>query len=79
MSCGSATCSSSKSDRSSTEPLLGLAWTVPSPFSVLQEIGFRHERWRQRQRLLELDDRLLADIGLSRREAVAEARKPFWK
>ncbi|MGH9805747.1 MAG: DUF1127 domain-containing protein [Terriglobia bacterium] len=38
-----------------------------------------HERWRQRQRLLELDDHLLADIGVSRREALEEAHKPFWK
>jgi uncharacterized protein YjiS (DUF1127 family) len=38
-----------------------------------------HERWRQRQRLSELDDRMLADIGLTRDEARAEVTKPFWK
>jgi len=45
----------------------------------MRKIGFMRERWRQRQQLLELDDRLLADIGLSRRDAQMEARKPFWK
>ena len=36
------------------------------------------ERSRQRQALLELDDHHLKDIGLSRTEALAEAKKPFW-
>lgn len=32
----------------------------------------------QRYALRQLDDHLLADIGLTRAEADAEARKPFW-
>jgi uncharacterized protein YjiS (DUF1127 family) len=36
------------------------------------------ERSRQRRALLELDDHHLKDIGLSRTEVMAEARKPFW-
>jgi uncharacterized protein YjiS (DUF1127 family) len=36
-------------------------------------------RSRQRQALAELDDRLLKDIGKTRKEAIAEAAKPFWK
>ena len=36
-------------------------------------------RRRQRQALLELDDRLLADIGITRDQAVGEASKPFWR
>ena len=36
------------------------------------------ERSRQRQALLDLDDRMLADIGISRMEAREEAAKPFW-
>ena len=33
---------------------------------------------RQRQALLDLDDRLLADIGITREAAVREASRPFW-
>jgi uncharacterized protein YjiS (DUF1127 family) len=32
-----------------------------------------------RQRLRELDDRLLADMGITRTDALHESRKPFWK
>ena len=34
--------------------------------------------WRQRQHLKSLDDAALADLGLSYREAAAEARRPIW-
>ena len=37
------------------------------------------ERSRQRRQLLELDDRLLKDIGVSRADVEREAYKPFWK
>ena len=37
------------------------------------------ERWRQRQDLRELDDRLLCDIGITREQAKHEASKPFWR
>ena len=37
------------------------------------------KRYADRRRLLELDDRLLLDIGLSRAEVIAEASKPFWR
>ena len=37
------------------------------------------DRWRQRQHLMALDDRLLSDIGLSRSAAEKEFRKPFWR
>lgn len=39
--------------------------------------------WRMRSRgrrtLLELDDRMLRDLGLTRGEAYREATKPFWR
>ena len=39
--------------------------------------------WRvraiQRRRFMELDARLLSDIGLSRADAVSEAEKPYWR
>lgn len=37
------------------------------------------ERARQRRQLLELDDRMLRDIGVSRYDAEREASKPFWQ
>ncbi|MFZ0073227.1 MAG: DUF1127 domain-containing protein [Xanthobacteraceae bacterium] len=36
------------------------------------------QRKRQRNRLLELDDRLLQDIGVTRDQAREEGRKPLW-
>jgi uncharacterized protein YjiS (DUF1127 family) len=36
-------------------------------------------RSRQRQALAQLDDLALKDIGVTRRQANAEAAKPFWK
>jgi len=38
-----------------------------------------HDRWQQRQALLDLEDRLLDDIGITREEAERQARKPFWR
>ena len=37
------------------------------------------QRVEYREHLLELDERLLRDIGLSRYDALKEAAKPFWK
>lgn len=34
--------------------------------------------WRERQALVALDADALADIGVSREAAEAEARRPFW-
>jgi uncharacterized protein YjiS (DUF1127 family) len=38
-----------------------------------------YDRQLQRRRLLELDDRMLSDIGVSREQAETEGRKPFWQ
>jgi uncharacterized protein YjiS (DUF1127 family) len=37
------------------------------------------QRDRDRRALSSLDDRLLRDIGVTRAELEAEARKPFWR
>jgi uncharacterized protein YjiS (DUF1127 family) len=36
-------------------------------------------RRRTRRTLGELDDRQLADVGLTRRQALLEGAKPFWR
>jgi uncharacterized protein YjiS (DUF1127 family) len=47
--------------------------------AALRLIATWIERSTQRAALAELDDHLLRDVGLSRREALHEAAKPFWK
>ena len=37
-----------------------------------------YDVWRQRQALQKLDIDALNDIGISRKDAFAEARRPFW-
>lgn len=37
------------------------------------------DRRRQRAALARLDDRLLADIGITRGQAAFEAARPFWR
>jgi uncharacterized protein YjiS (DUF1127 family) len=37
------------------------------------------QRRGQRRTLLELNDHMLKDIGISRCEAMLEGRKPFWR
>lgn len=37
------------------------------------------ERCRQRRQLLEMDDRQLKDIGITREQAEQEGRKPLWE
>jgi uncharacterized protein YjiS (DUF1127 family) len=48
-------------------------------FRYFARLVLVYRRRRQRKHLLRLDDRLLADIGVSRREAEREARKPLWR
>ena len=43
---------------------------------VLRAMLGRHA---ERQALARMDDRLLADIGISREQARAEANKPLWR
>jgi uncharacterized protein YjiS (DUF1127 family) len=37
------------------------------------------ERYGQRRQLVEMDDRQLKDIGITREQAQQEAAKPIWK
>ena len=45
---------------------------------VLSVLASAYELWRQRQALKRLDDAALRDIGLTRKDALAESRRFFW-
>jgi len=47
--------------------------------SPVQYVLHRFELSRQRRHLARLDDHLLRDIGLSRRDVSMESEKPFWR
>lgn len=49
------------------------------PARVIDWIAATHERARQRVVLAGLEDHRLRDIGVTRAEALAEARRPFWE
>ncbi|MEZ5796698.1 MAG: DUF1127 domain-containing protein [Paracoccaceae bacterium] len=46
---------------------------------LLARLGALLSLRRQRARLAQLDDRALRDIGITRAEAEAEARRPAWQ
>ena len=74
MTCGSSSCNSPKTvDAASSSPP-NLRWCWKIPVAWLTGIAMGLKRRHQYRELLELDDRLLADIGLSRPAAV-EARR----
>ena len=37
------------------------------------------ERYRQRKQLMEMDDRLIKDIGITPEQAELEAGRPIWR
>ena len=47
--------------------------------AIVELLDLWLERRRQRRALVELNDALLKDIGVSRYEAYREASKPFWR
>ena len=49
------------------------------PRRVLNTLVTWQEREMQRRHLMELDERLLADMGLRRADAAGEYDKPFWR
>ena len=50
----------------------------PTPLPLWAGLKTLHAVWRQRQSLRKLDDRALADIGVTRAQALAEASRPIW-
>jgi len=51
---------------------------APSRFSLLRALTSAHATWRQRQTLRTLDADALDDIGVSKSQAQAEAKRPLW-
>jgi len=56
--------------------LKGLNTMIVSTMDIMLDW---QDRARQRHNLLEMDDHLLRDIGLSRADLENEATKPFWR
>lgn len=56
---------------------------LPVLSDLALEIALLAARWshraRSRRALMDLDSRLLLDIGLEREAALKEAEKPFWR
>jgi len=78
MSCDSTTCTSTNRPPTTLPSLPDLGRSREVLVAWLDRIALGLERRHQRQQLLELDDHLLADIGVSRQQAVEEALKPTW-
>jgi uncharacterized protein YjiS (DUF1127 family) len=78
MSCGSGTFPPTVSSIAANDRARSGLPARASPVAWLSALKRMHERWRQRQALLALDDRLLRDIGITRAEAMREAEKGFW-
>ena len=78
MSCGSTNCTSTNYSETARPPFPSLKWSWKNPPAWLVRTALECERRHQRTQLLELDDRLLADIGISRQQAVEEALKSSW-
>lgn len=55
-----------------------LAIRVPTPGAIVETFRFWLERNEERRRLMDLDERMLRDIGMTRGQATREAAKPFW-
>ena len=51
---------------------------APRKPSVFARLARARALYRQRRALRALDDAALTDLGLSRDEALAEARRPVW-
>jgi len=78
MSCANKACYSETAFRTPTPVWVDWPW---SDWILALRRAFRQmrERARQRRALRDLDERLLADVGLMREEAVREAGKWPWQ
>ena len=68
------------SERRSFRPTTGERLSFIGMFVRLAGVlAVGRERRRQRSALARLDDRMLADIGLTAADVEGEASKPFWR
>jgi len=74
MSCSSIACGSTDTSKSALPAFPDLRWLWKFPLAWLVGIASGLKRRSQYNEFLELDDRLLADVGLSR-TAVEEVRR----
>ena len=61
-----------------SDTLLADRWEFDLPRTLYGTVRHRLELARSRAALLELDERMLADVGLDRSAAKAEGEKGFW-
>jgi uncharacterized protein YjiS (DUF1127 family) len=78
MSCGSTTCSSTNTLDAPSPSFPDHRGSRKIPLAWLAGIALWWERQYQYRQLLELDDRLLADIGVSRTAAEEVRRSPLY-
>ena len=74
MACASANCNSTNTLEIASPSFPDLQWCWKIPLAWLAGIALGWERRCQYRQLLELDDRLLADMGVSRK-AIEEVRR----
>jgi uncharacterized protein YjiS (DUF1127 family) len=65
--------------RAAGQNLYGITNPAAFLFGPCGIVQLWYERVKQRQRLGELDEHLLRDIGIDRNTAMEEASKPFWR
>jgi len=67
--------------RATLAQALGALWEAPAAIGVLAWYGMLvwQRRADMRRALARLDERELADMGISRAWAAREAAKPFWR
>jgi uncharacterized protein YjiS (DUF1127 family) len=75
MPCGSTTCISADTLDAVPPSFPDLGWLWKIPLAWLEGIALGWDRRHQYRQLLELDDRLLADIGVPRTAAKAAAKE----
>lgn len=76
MSCGSTASTNTLDAASLSFRDLRWSWKIPLAWLVATILGW--ERRRQYKQLLELDDRLLADMGISRTTVEEVRRSPLY-